>query len=104
MSGSPQPRPTFVVVRRVLSAPPDTVYSEWLDAEGMMEWMCPRPVQPTGIHLDARVGGSVSIELLDEGVKMTITGHYLVLDRPNRIQFTWNVNAWDQHRLTAWSR
>jgi len=23
-----------------------------------------------------------------------VTGHYLALDRPNRIQFTWNCTAW----------
>jgi uncharacterized protein YndB with AHSA1/START domain len=95
VSGSPPRRPALVVVQRVLPAPPDTVYGEWLDADGMMEWMCPRPVQPTGIHLDNRVGGNLGIQILDDGREMRITGHYLVLDRPNRIQFTWAVTGWE---------
>jgi uncharacterized protein YndB with AHSA1/START domain len=86
--------PALVVVQRVLPAPPEVVYAEWLDADGMMEWMCPRPVQPTQIDLDTRVGGSLRMQILDDGIEMTVTGHYLVLDRPNRIQFTWRVTAW----------
>jgi hypothetical protein len=31
------------MVRRVLPAPPAAVWEEWLDAEGMAEWMCPPP-------------------------------------------------------------
>ena len=30
------------VVERVLSAPCDVVYDEWLSAESLTEWMCPR--------------------------------------------------------------
>jgi uncharacterized protein YndB with AHSA1/START domain len=70
------------------------VYGEWLDADGMMEWMCPRPVQPTEIDLDPRVGGGLRIQVLDDGIELTITGNYLALDRPNRIQFTWHVDGW----------
>jgi len=87
--------PALVVVQRVLPASPDLVYAEWLDADGMMDWMCPRPVQPTEIELDTRVGGRLRFELLDDGSRVTITGRYLVLDHPNRIQFTWNCTAWD---------
>jgi uncharacterized protein YndB with AHSA1/START domain len=87
--------PGLAVVQRVLPARPEIVYAEWLDADGMLEWMCPRPVQPTGIKLDPRIGGELRIQVLDEGSVVTITGRYLVLDRPNRIQFTWNCTAWE---------
>jgi uncharacterized protein YndB with AHSA1/START domain len=86
--------PALVVVQRVLPAPPEIVYAEWIDPDGMLEWMCPRPVQPTEIELDPRPGGGLRIEVLDDGSRVTITGRYLVLDRPNRIQFTWNCTAW----------
>jgi uncharacterized protein YndB with AHSA1/START domain len=87
--------PALVVVQRVLPAPPDIVYAEWLDADGMLEWMCPRPVQPTAIELDPRIGGELRMEILEDGSEVTVTGRYLVLDRPNRIQFTWNCTAWE---------
>ena len=87
--------PVVAVVRRVMPAPPDAVYDEWLDAEHMKEWMCPRPARPTAVVLDPRIGGEYRIEVDDEGLALTIFGRYLVLDRPNRIQFTWNCTTWE---------
>jgi uncharacterized protein YndB with AHSA1/START domain len=87
--------PAVAVVQRLLPASPDIVYEEWLDAEGMREWMCPRPAHPTSVQLDARVGGKIRIDIDDEGSLFLVTGRYLALDRPNRIQFTWNWAAWE---------
>jgi uncharacterized protein YndB with AHSA1/START domain len=87
--------PVVAVVQRVLPASPEVVYDEWLDAEGMLEWMCPRPARPTRIELDACVGGNLRIDIDDEGFTLTVTGRYLVLDRPHRIQFTWNCTNWE---------
>ena len=83
-----------VVVRRILPAPPDEVYDEWLDADGMAEWMCPRPARSTRIELDARVGGQLRIDAEDQGTELTISGRFLIVDRPHRLRFTWNCTAW----------
>jgi uncharacterized protein YndB with AHSA1/START domain len=90
-----------VVVQRVLSAPPDVVFDEWLDAEGMAEWMCPRPARPTRIDLDPRLGGRYRIDIDDEGFELTITGEYLELDRPRRLRFTWACSAWEPTDLES---
>jgi len=87
--------PAIAVIERMMPAPPDLVYDEWLDAEHMTEWMCPRPARPTRVVLDPRTGGEYRIEVDDEGFEFTIFGRYLVLDRPNRIQFTWNCSTWE---------
>jgi len=84
-----------VVVARVLPAPPDVVYDEWLDADGMSEWMCPRPAVPTRIEIDPRVGGRYLIDIDDEGLALTITGRYLELDRPRLLRFSWHCNTWE---------
>jgi uncharacterized protein YndB with AHSA1/START domain len=84
-----------VVVQRVLPVSPDVVYDEWLDAEGMAEWMCPRPARPTRIALDPSVGGRFVIDVIDEGVALSITGEYLELTRPHRLRFTWYCSLWD---------
>jgi uncharacterized protein YndB with AHSA1/START domain len=84
-----------VVVQRVLPAPPDVVFDEWLDPDGMAEWMCPRPARPTKIELDPRVGGRFLIDIADEGFELSVTGEYLDLDRPRRLSFTWYCSVWD---------
>jgi uncharacterized protein YndB with AHSA1/START domain len=90
-----QQSPPVAVVERLLPAPPDAVYDEWLNAEGMTEWMCPRPAQPTKIVLDPCVGGQIRIDIDDEGFGVTIVGEYLELDRPHKLSFTWHATAWD---------
>jgi len=82
------------VVRRVLPAAPDIVYDEWLDPVGMIEWMCPRPARAVKISLEPSVGGSLRIDIEDDGSSLYVTGHYLELDRPRRLRFTWSCSAW----------
>jgi uncharacterized protein YndB with AHSA1/START domain len=83
-----------VVVRRVLPAAPDIVYDEWLDPVGMIEWMCPRPARAVKVSLEPSVGGSLRIDIEDDGLSFYVTGHYLELDRPRRLRFTWSCSAW----------
>lgn len=90
-----QPSPVMAVVQRLLPATPEVVYDEWLDAEGMTEWMCPRPTRPTKIVLDPRVGGQIRIDIDDDGFALTVAGEYLELERPQRIRFTWWCTTWE---------
>jgi len=83
-----------VTVRRVLPAPPDIVYDEWLDPAGMTEWMCPRPARAVKISLEPSVGGSLRIDIEDGGSSLYVTGQYVELDRPRRLRFTWSCSAW----------
>ena len=87
--------PEAAVVERILPAPPDIVFDEWLDPVGMAEWMCPRPARPTRIDLDPRVGGRFLIDIDDEGFELSVTGEYLELDPPHRLRFTWYCSVWD---------
>jgi uncharacterized protein YndB with AHSA1/START domain len=83
-----------VTVRRVLPAPPDVVYDEWLDPAGMTEWMCPRPARAVKISLAPSVGGLLRIDIEDSGYSLYVTGRYVELDRPRRLRFTWSCSAW----------
>jgi uncharacterized protein YndB with AHSA1/START domain len=83
-----------VTVRRVLPAPPDVVFDEWLDPAGMTEWMCPRPARAVTISLEPRVGGWLRIDIEDSGSSLYVTGRYVELDRPRRLRFTWSCSAW----------
>ena len=88
--------PATAVVQRVLPAPPDVVYDEWLDAEGLAEWMCPRPARPTKIELDPQVGGRLRIDIDDQGYRLQVTGTYLDLRRPHQLSFTWKCSDWPE--------
>lgn len=88
------PSPAAAVVRRVLPVPPDVVYEQWLDADSLAEWMCPHPARPTKIELDVRVGGRYLIDIDDEGFELSVSGEYLLLDRPHRLSFTWTCSTW----------
>ena len=46
-----------VRVQRVMPAPPEVVFDQWLDPESLAEWMCPRPVRCIPVTVDPRVGG-----------------------------------------------
>jgi uncharacterized protein YndB with AHSA1/START domain len=91
MTGSDSPA---VVVQRVLTAQPGEVYDEWLDAEGLTEWMCPRPARALRVHLEPKVGGRFRIDMEEAGDVREITGQYLSLERPHRLRFTWAVSSW----------
>jgi uncharacterized protein YndB with AHSA1/START domain len=83
-----------VTVRRVLPAPPDVVYDEWLDPVGMLEWMCPRPARAVRISLEPSVGGPLHIDIEDSGSSLYVTGMFVELDRPRRLRFTWSCSDW----------
>jgi uncharacterized protein YndB with AHSA1/START domain/GNAT superfamily N-acetyltransferase len=82
-------------VGHMLPAPPDTVYNEWWDAERMREWICARPAVPTHIEIDPRVDGKYRIDVDDEGLALSITGHYLTFERPRGLAFTWRCSNWE---------
>jgi uncharacterized protein YndB with AHSA1/START domain len=83
-----------VMVRRVLPAPPDIVYDEWIDPVGMLEWMCPRPARAVKISLEPSVGGPLRIDIEDSGSSLYVTGTFVELDRPRRLRFTWSCSDW----------
>ena len=87
--------PAVASVQRVLPASPAEVFREWVDAEMMREWMCPRPAHATMVTLDPVVGGRLRIDISDEGLDFYVSGTYLELDPPHKLSFTWSSSIWD---------
>ncbi|HZA10658.1 SRPBCC family protein [Mycobacterium sp.] len=81
-------------VRRIMPAPPDVVFDQWLDPESLTEWMCPRPVRCVAVTLDARVGGELRFDIDDSGTPVQMTGRFLEIERPHRLRFTWRLSTW----------
>jgi len=84
----------MVLVERLVSAPPAVVYDEWLDAEALSDWMCPWPARATRIDLEPTIGGSLRIEIEENGVRFVVMGRFVELDRPRRLSFTWSCSNW----------
>jgi uncharacterized protein YndB with AHSA1/START domain len=95
------PGPAAAIVRRVLPAPPDLVYKEWLEPEALRDWMCPFPARAGSIELEPRTGGRLRIEIDDGDDHFFVVGQYLALDPPNRLSFTWSCSNWPDPNLES---
>lgn len=83
---SPNPGLTVRVERHV-AAPVAAVYAAWTDPTVMAAWMSPSGTAEA--TADPRVGGRLTVVMIDAGVRIEHAGEYLELDPPNRLQFTW---------------
>lgn len=91
-----------IVVERVLSAPPETVYAAWGDAASMSAWMTPGATHDASVEIDFRVGGSFRILMHGSDRDFAHRGEYLELEPPKRIVMTW-ISEWapagEEHTL-----
>jgi uncharacterized protein YndB with AHSA1/START domain len=81
-------------VQRVMPAPPEVVFDEWLDVESLAEWMCPRPSRCVAVTVDPRVGGIVRFDVENSGASVLISGQFLAIERPRLLRFTWSNSNW----------
>jgi len=89
------------VIERILPAPCDVVYDEWLSEESLIEWMCPYPARLRKVELDPVEGGSYRFDIVEGGKQMIVIGTYLTLDRPHTIRFTWSCSTWTNPTLQS---
>jgi uncharacterized protein YndB with AHSA1/START domain len=87
MTNHPSELAPTVRIERHLAAPPSSVYAAWTDGSLMSGWMS--PFGSATATADPRVGGRLSVVMVDAGVRLEHHGEYLQLDPPRRIQFTW---------------
>jgi uncharacterized protein YndB with AHSA1/START domain len=81
-------------VQRIMPATPDVVFDAWLDPESLADWMCPRPARCVSIEIEPRVGGKVRFDVDSSGQLTLIIGHFLAVDRPHLLRFTWSHSGW----------
>ena len=84
-----------VVVERRIRATREEIFDEWLDPEGMREWMCPGDVVSAEVRLEPRVGGTLHIAMRSPTQTHLHTGEFRVVDRPSKLAFTWTADAMD---------
>jgi uncharacterized protein YndB with AHSA1/START domain len=86
-------QPKSAVVRRLLPAPSELAYDQWLDQEALMEFMCPLPARASKVEVEPWVGGRFLIEMADGEAVTRLTGEYLELERPRRLKFSWTSDS-----------
>ncbi len=92
---SPDDAPSLEVRHRY-AHPPERLFDAWTDARGMEAWMRPGPTTDARVELDARVGGTFSIDMILGEESILHTGTYEVVDRPRRLVFTWDAPHFDE--------
>jgi len=85
-----EPELSRVVVRRLIAAPPDRVFSAWTEPEHLLRWWGPDGVTLADVRVDLRVGGCYRLDnQYADGSVTRIAGEFEVIERPSRLVYTW---------------
>jgi uncharacterized protein YndB with AHSA1/START domain len=86
-------------VRRHLSAAPDLVFAAFADPALVRRWLTPSSeVRLDVLSFDFHVGGAYRFAYhVPGGAIMHVNGVFLVIERPLRIIFSWNIEPPDEH-------
>ncbi len=82
----------ILVVQRKLKGSPERLFDAWTQPELMAQWFfAGDQMNVSGAETDLKVGGDwkVIMHHLDTGEHRTTHGKYLLIDRPNKLAFTW---------------
>jgi uncharacterized protein YndB with AHSA1/START domain len=85
-----------LLVRRRVAATPERLFEAWTRAEELREWWGPRNVKCIAAEVDLRVGGAYRIgNQFPDGTILWISGEFLSIERPHRLEYTWRVGSAD---------
>jgi uncharacterized protein YndB with AHSA1/START domain len=81
-----------VVVTRSFKVPPEAIFDAWFDAPSVGRWLFATPkAEMKRAELDPRVGGTFVISEKRGETLAEHFGTYVVIDRPERLVFTFNT-------------
>src|ERR1051326_738716 len=83
-------------VRRTFAAPREKIFAAWTDPEKMTGWLCRVTPKHTMkiLELDVRPGGRYRFEVTTpEGERHLLSGQYREVQSPERLVFTWSMDA-----------
>lgn len=85
-------RTQSLVVRRTILATPERLFDAWTQPEQLTKWWGPSGASCPHADLDLRVGGSYRItNLFATHEKLHISGEFQVIERPNKLVYTWRI-------------
>lgn len=77
-------------LERTIKAPIAKVFDAWLDPALVAQWMAIGPSRSADATIDPVVGGKFRIVMHNGANEIPHDGEYRVIDRPNRLSFTWS--------------
>ena len=83
-------KPSLTIKRR-FKAPPEKVYTAWIDPEKMSRWLGPPDVIKVNTTTDVTVGGRYTIQMIVPNDEHNVTGVYREVVPNRKLVFTW---AW----------
>ena len=79
-----------VNVSKIIEAPITKVFDAWLDPNTLAKFMLPMPgMEDSQVENEPHEGGAFTIIMQVGDNKIPHTGKYLVIDRPEKLVFTW---------------
>ena len=88
-------------IERAFQAPIERVFDAWTNADVLRRWLHAGPNWETPIaEVDLRVGGSIRIVMRDpaDGAEHGAIGEYRLIERPNRLVFSWTFDDQPDNR------
>ena len=77
-------------ITRVIKASPEKLFDAWTDPRLLLQWWGPEGTTTPEYAFDVKVGGAWRTVMVDAaGDRRVCSGAYTVLERPNRLAFTW---------------
>ena len=91
-----------VNIEKTIDAPIERVFDAWLDPAMLTRFILPAPGMPQPkVSNDPREGGRFEIIMQVGEDKLPHRGTYLVVDRPQRLQFSWeSAYSTDDSKVT----
>jgi uncharacterized protein YndB with AHSA1/START domain len=80
-------------IGRLIQAPIAAVYDAWLNARVLETWMKPKPEVVTSVQSDPTLGGTLRVKMRAAGREEIHDGVYRLIDRPNRLSFSWSSES-----------
>jgi uncharacterized protein YndB with AHSA1/START domain len=83
---------TTLTITRRFDASPERLFDAWTDPAFVARWLFTSPASTAHTAtLDLRVGGAWTIADTRDGVVYTALGEYKVIERPQRVVFTFGM-------------
>ena len=80
-----------LTMKRRLNASPAEVFEAWTDPQLLMRWFGPENVTTQDVAVDARVGGSFRVVMIENtGERHEVSGSYYEVVENERLVFSWS--------------